>query len=629
MRIRHRGRSSRRLLAGSALPNSFRLSRGVALACVVVLATVLATAGAAPALANPVGGQASLPACAGLDPSILSTTLPSGSVGAPYSQDVQLFGTLPPFTVAVVSGSLPPGLSVNGQTDSFTDPISGTPTTAGTYNFVLHLTDVIGRACDQPLFIVISQGGPPGSLAVSTMSLPTGTVGTAYSQALTASGGSPPYTSWSVVGGALPPGLSVCSSGTICGTPTTTGTSTFAVEVTDNAGTKASQQLSIAVNHVSGLDPGILSTSLPSGTVGAPYNHDVQLFGTLPPFTVSVVSGSLPPGLSVNGQTDSFTDPISGTPTTAGTYNFVLDLTDVIGRGDDPQPLSITINPVAGPPTAKISSPAGGGTLHGGPVGADGVQLRRRGVRARDRVLRGLQRREWRDGVVDHVGCWSFHVHGDRRQQRWSDRVGGYHLHRGRPADGEDFLAGRWRDLQGGPVGADGVQLRRGGVRARDRVLRGLQRREWRDGVVDHVSCRSFHLHGDRYQRRWSDRFGEYHLHRGRPGFPDLQRVDKQVDHRDDQRGQPTHQDRCQRHAPERARSAHRGGNRRFQGEVQVAIRKVSGRYIGEVAVRDPGDGISTVAAVLTTRLSVSNGLVASTATGLSHRRLYRLAFTL
>ena len=117
MRIRHRGRSSRRLLAGSALPNSFRLSRGVALACVVVLATVLATAGAAPALANPVGGQASLPACAGLDPSILSTTLPSGSVGAPYSQDVQLFGTLPPFTVAVVSGSLPPGLSVNGQTD--------------------------------------------------------------------------------------------------------------------------------------------------------------------------------------------------------------------------------------------------------------------------------------------------------------------------------------------------------------------------------------------------------------------------------------------------------------------------------------------------------------------------------
>ena len=176
---------SLKLLAGPALPDVLRVSRGVALACVVVLATVLASVGAAPALANPMGGQASLaaPACgtAG-DPTILSTSLPSGTAGAPYNQNLQLFGTLPPFTLAVVSGSLPPGLSFNGdQAGFFTAPITGTPTTAGTYNFVLEMTDIIGRLCDQPLSIAISQGaGPPASLDQTTLSLgsePSGSVG--------------------------------------------------------------------------------------------------------------------------------------------------------------------------------------------------------------------------------------------------------------------------------------------------------------------------------------------------------------------------------------------------------------------------------------------------------------------
>ena len=493
------------------------------------------------------------------------------------------------------------------------------------------MTDVIGRACDQPLFIVISQGGPPGSLAVSTTSLPTGTVGTAYSQALTASGGSPPYTSWSVVGGALPPGLSVCSSGTICGTPTTTGTSTFAVEVTDNAGTKASQQLSIAINHVSGLDPGILSTSLPSGTVGAPYSHDVQLFGTLPPFTVSVVSGSVAARL------------VRQRP------NRLVHRPD-LGHANHRRHVQLCPRPhrhhrkSGRPPTAVDHDqsgrrPADGEDflagrwrdLQGGPVGADGVQLRRGGVRARDRVLRGLQRREWRDGVVDHVGGWSFHLHGDRRPAAMVRPV--------RRVSPTPWPARRRRRFPrrpvAGPTGWASRCRRRSvaqrGVRARDRVLRGLQRREWRDGVVDHVGGWSFHLHGDRDQQRWSDRFGEYvslYTVAGPVSLTFSGSISRSITGtisagslhiRTAANGTPLS-------VHGRLTVAATDGSR---ATVQVAIMKVSGRYIGEVAVRDPGDGISTVAAVLTTRLSVSNGLVTSTATGLSHRRLYRLAFTL
>ncbi len=187
---------SLRLLAGSALPKSLRFSRGVALACVVVLATVLATAGAASALAKPVGGQASsaAPACvAEADPTIQSTSLPSGTAGTPYNQNLQIFGTIPPWTLAVVSGTFPPGLSFNGdQVAFFNVPITGTPTTAGTYNFVLEMTDVIGRLCDQPLSIAISEGaGPPASLDHTTLSLgsePSGSVGAEQTVTVTNNG---------------------------------------------------------------------------------------------------------------------------------------------------------------------------------------------------------------------------------------------------------------------------------------------------------------------------------------------------------------------------------------------------------------------------------------------------------
>src|SRR5665811_1555833 len=74
----------------------------------------------------------------------------------------------------------------------------------------------------------------PPSLGITTSSVPTGTVGTAYSQALAATGGTPPY-SWSVANGSLPAGLSLSAGGTISGTPGGAGSSSFTVRVTDSA----------------------------------------------------------------------------------------------------------------------------------------------------------------------------------------------------------------------------------------------------------------------------------------------------------------------------------------------------------------------------------------------------------
>lgn len=72
-------------------------------------------------------------------------------------------------------------------------------------------------------------------------------MGVAYSQTLVASGGTSPYT-WALVSGSLPGGLSLnSSSGAITGTPTTTGTFNFTVEVTDSAAGSDSQPLEIVI----------------------------------------------------------------------------------------------------------------------------------------------------------------------------------------------------------------------------------------------------------------------------------------------------------------------------------------------------------------------------------------------
>jgi len=115
--------------------------------------------------------------------------------------------------------------------------------------------------------VVFNLSVGPTPLSVSTTSLPNGTQSVAYNQSLAAAGGKTPY-SWSLISGALPAGLSLSSGGQISGTPTTTGTSNFTVQVTD-ASTPvqtATRALSITIVAASGGCPCTIwpSTAVPS-----------------------------------------------------------------------------------------------------------------------------------------------------------------------------------------------------------------------------------------------------------------------------------------------------------------------------------------------------------------------------
>lgn len=136
--------------------------------------------------------------------------------------------------------------------------------------------------------------------------------------ALQAVGGTPPYV-WSATSG-LPPGMTLNSSGLLSGTPTTAGTFSLTITVTDSAAivpVAATYTVTVVTPAVtistSGLVQGVQSIAYPSTTLMAT--------GGKGPYTWS--GSGLPPGLSLSGA-----GVLTGTPTTPGTYTAVFTATD-------------------------------------------------------------------------------------------------------------------------------------------------------------------------------------------------------------------------------------------------------------------------------------------------------------
>lgn len=183
------------------------------------------------------GGQSSN-STTGTALTIATASLPNGTLGVAYSSTVSATGGTPPYSWALSSGSLPAGLSLSSAGE-----ISGTPSAAGATNFTVRVTDAANGSASAQLGLMVIAPGPP---TVVTSSLPAGTEGVAYSSAVSATGGSSPY-SWTISSGSLPLGLSVSAGGQISGTPSAVGPATFTVKVTDANKQSATAQLGIVV----------------------------------------------------------------------------------------------------------------------------------------------------------------------------------------------------------------------------------------------------------------------------------------------------------------------------------------------------------------------------------------------
>ena len=178
--------------------------------------------------------------------------LPDGRANSPYSFAFNATGGAPPYAFTLGTGTLPTGigLSTNGL-------LSGTP--SGSYNgsFSVQVRDAAGLTAERTVTLRVL-----GPLSIATVGFQSTVYGTNFSQCLSAQGGTlvdgASNGSWSVVAGALPPGITITSrspncgpvgnqSGALSGIPTVEGIYTFTLQVTDTGGQTSQRQFTLTI----------------------------------------------------------------------------------------------------------------------------------------------------------------------------------------------------------------------------------------------------------------------------------------------------------------------------------------------------------------------------------------------
>ena len=269
--------------------------------------------------------------CTGENPA----TCPTGTVGQPYSLTIYL---MPPdggrgedFGCATFdhNGTFPPGLSISDE-----GYITGTPTQEGNYDFYLEVEYNKNPGCqkvasDDRFIIPINPGTPPlPKLTIGPETTPSGTVGTAYSLAMTAN--LPDAKTWSILSGALPPGLSIdASTGVISGTPTASGSFFFTAQAAINAQQTDTKTLGIHVRDRLAISrPEAFDADATAQTeVGLTFSQTLAATGGFAPYTWTQ-TGTLPPGMTF----DAATATLAGKPRRAGLFRFSVAVADAEGR---------------------------------------------------------------------------------------------------------------------------------------------------------------------------------------------------------------------------------------------------------------------------------------------------------
>jgi hypothetical protein len=266
----------------------------------------------------------------------MPATPATGTVTYPYqSFTYNVTGGSPPYTWKS-SGTLPPGLTIGSD-----GTVSGTPTQVGSYSFSVTATDSAQPATSSSALSTLIMIVAPPDLAFSpTPAPPAGVVGTPYGPfSFNESGGYQPL-HWSVTAGTLAPGLTLGSSdGSLSGTPTSAGTYSFTIAVTDSASTPVSQSLPFSITVTFPGPPTINPREPPTGTVGSAYTpFQLTASNGLLPLVWSEV-GTLPPGITFSAQ-----GVLAGTPTMPGQYPITVNLVDAMGRAAPPFAMTVRVS---------------------------------------------------------------------------------------------------------------------------------------------------------------------------------------------------------------------------------------------------------------------------------------------
>jgi large repetitive protein len=267
-----------------------------------------------------------------VDVKITTSTLPNGVVAVPYVATIDASEGCTPFHWSIKSGSLPAGLEARASSSTRSYVISGTPRTAQTAAFTVEVKGCEGLVATRSYSVKVADHD--SEVEITTSSLPNGAVAESYAATIDASGGCTPY-HWSIKSGSLPAGLEARESSSttayvISGIPRTAETSTFTVEVMGCAGLVATRSYRVMVAGETS-EVKITTSSLANGVVGESYGGTIDASGGCTPYRWSIKSGSLPAGLEARESSSTRSYVISGTPTTAETRTFTIEVMGCAG----------------------------------------------------------------------------------------------------------------------------------------------------------------------------------------------------------------------------------------------------------------------------------------------------------
>ncbi|WP_433531848.1 Ig domain-containing protein [Micromonospora sp. CA-263727] len=328
---------------------------------VMALSALMLLLGTAqPAAARPSSSQQTPAASALADPAAVATvTVTSGAPASPVTahqaypaHTFTASGGAAPYSLSLRSGSLPVGMTLSSA-----GVFSGTPTTPGSYTFGIRMSDADGEFAEQSVTVVVV--APTITVTSDAPTSPWYTGQPYPAHTFTASGGTAPY-SLSLRSGSLPVGMTLSSAGVFSGTPTTPGSHTFGIRISDAHGFFAEQQVTVVVAAPA---TAITSGEPPRGTVGKGYSFRFTAEGDSD-IRFSVTAGDLPAGLTLAPE-----GRLGGTPGAAGIFAFTVraagtatsatvEVSLVVAAAPAPSPSPGTPSATPSEPTPTPTEPA-------------------------------------------------------------------------------------------------------------------------------------------------------------------------------------------------------------------------------------------------------------------------------
>jgi len=277
---------------------------------------------------------------------VTNPAVSSGTAGVAFSQTFTQSGGIGTTNFSLATGTLPAGLTLSAA-----GVLSGTPTQTGSFPITVKATDSNGCSGTGTTYTLVIACQ---TITVTNPAVNSGTVGTAFSQTFTQSGGIG-ATTFSTAS-ALPAGLTLSSAGVLSGTPTQTGSFPITVTATDSngcTGNGATYTLTIACQTINVTNPAVST-----GTTGTAFSQTFAQSGAIGSATFSLASGTLPAGLTL-----STAGVLSGTPTQTGSFPITVKVTDANGcTGTGP-----TYTLVISCPTITVTNPAANSGTVGSP----------------------------------------------------------------------------------------------------------------------------------------------------------------------------------------------------------------------------------------------------------------------